>query len=261
MNRRMVFTTIAAWIVMPAAAQQQPPRTYARVAYLQAKPGASAAFQSLDRDTTDKGSAGDIASGRITGYIRMARVFPSSREVGHDMLRFYTSNTPPDFAAPPSAAFFKAAGLSREEWTAKLRAVSDIVKQEIWRSVFAHGSLSKGDTVRLRLYHAPAVQLSAARAYWRDWQAAMYGKLVEGGTAKAMHFQELLLAPEGGPYSFVSLEAYAKGDGPFQTWPNRQEEFRAVHPGKDYHVYREAGEKYGLSVGTVIYRVETAIWK
>ncbi|MDX1981523.1 MAG: hypothetical protein SFV51_14745 [Bryobacteraceae bacterium] len=62
---------------------------------------------------------------------------PSSREVGHEMLHFYTANTPPDFSAPPSDAFIKAAGLTREEWTAKSRAVSDIVKQEIWRSVFS----------------------------------------------------------------------------------------------------------------------------
>lgn len=261
MNRRILAIAIAAWTIWPAAAQQQPPQTYSRVTYLQAKPGAADAMLALQRDTADKGASGSVAASRYTGYVRMVRVFPSSREVGHDMLYFYTANTPPDFSAPPSDAFIKAAGLTREEWAAKSRSVSDIVKQELWRSVFAHGSLSKGNTVRLRLYHAPAGQLSAARAYWRDWQAAMYGKLVEGGTAKAMQLQELLLAPEGGPYSFVSLEAYAKGDGPFQTWPNRQESFRTVHPGKDYHAYRIEGDRYGLSVSTVIYRVETAIWK
>lgn len=238
MIRQIVLIAITAWSVWPTAAQQQPPRTYSRVTYLQEKPGSSAAQQSLQRDTGDKGAAGYIASGVYTGFVRLARVFPSSREVGHDVLYFYTSKTRPDFAAPPSDAFYKAAGVTREEWTAKSRALSDIVKQEIWGSVFAHGSLSKGDTVRLRLYHAPAGQLGAARAYWRDWQSAMYRKLVDGGTAKAMHFQELLLAPEGGPYSFVSIEAYAKGDGPFQTWPSRQEGFLAVHPGKDYHAYR-----------------------
>ena len=260
MIRQIVLIAIAASSVWPAAAQQQPP-VYSRVTYLREKPGSSAAQRSLQRDMGDKGAAGYIASGHYTGFVRMTRVFPSSPEVGHDVLYFYTSNTPPDFAAPPGDAFFKAAGVTREEWSAKSRALSDIVKQEIWRSVFAHGSLTKGDTVRLRRIDAAPGESSAVRAYWRDWQAAIFGKMVAGGTAKSLQSHELLLTPESAPYNFVGLEAYTKGDGPFQAWPNRQETFRAAHPGKDYHAYRETGDKYGLSVGSAIYRVQTAIWK
>jgi hypothetical protein len=262
MDRRIGVLAITAAMALPALAQQARQQgIYSRVVYLQEKPGAPGALMDLQRSTADKGAAGLLAAGRSTGYVRMVRVFPSSREAGHDVLYFYTANTPPDFGAPPSDAFYKAAGLTREEWTAKSRSTSDVVKQEIWQSVFSHGSIGKGDTVRLRQYDAPPGGLSAVRSYWRDWQSGMYAKLVDGGIAKAMHFHELLLTPESAPYNFVSLEVYAKGDGPFQAWPNRQESFRSVHAAKDYHSYREESDKHGHSTGTVIYRVETAIWK
>ncbi|MDX1981519.1 MAG: hypothetical protein SFV51_14725 [Bryobacteraceae bacterium] len=70
--------------------------------------------------------------------------------------------------------------------------------------------------------------------------------------------QGLLPAGESGDGLFTAIR---QGNHTLAVRLVSQEGFRTVHPGKDYHAYRIEGDRYGLSVGTVIYRVETAIWK
>lgn len=251
-------------LLATAALAQTPQVTWAGATYLKDNPSASAEQVRTSAALGAKGAAANVREGASTGFLRMRRTFPSSHETGHDVLFVYFYAKPPNLtpSSNNNSPFLKAIGMTADEWEAKSRSTSSIVKREIWSSVFQHGSIHKGDTIRLGQYDAKPGEVGAAHAYWRDWGSALRRTLVEKGIANAMQMFRLRLAPESAPYDFVALEAYAKGDGPLHPWPSLQEAFLSVHPGKDYHTFREAGAKAGsLRVGGVIYRVEEVIWK
>ena len=191
----------------------------------------------------------------------MVRIFPSSHEVGHDVVYFYTLAAPPDYSKPGPDVFLKAIGMSAAEWLAKSRTYSDVVKMEAWSNVYSHGGISKGDVVRAGLADPPAGKTGDYLKYANEYESPMRAHMVKNGVASAMQTWRLLLAPERAPYNFVNLASYAKGDGPFQPLPSRRKTFDAVHPGKDYHAYMELSDAAVVSAGTVLYRVEAAIWK
>lgn len=254
---KLIHIAILALATVPSAAQT----TYATATYLKYKPGAAAAEHKEQAALAEKGAAAYIAAGERTGYVHLVRIFPSSHEVGHDALYFYTRSSRPVLGAPSSGTFEKAIGMTNAEWQARARSSSDVVKQEIWQSTYGHGSIAKGDTVRLTMFDPPQDKGAEYSEYIQQFVAPLYGQLVKDGAMRGTHSWALMLTPEVAPYNNISLRTFAKGDGPLMPLPPLEKTFAAALPGKSITRYRDLGRELSRPVGIVIYRVESALWK
>lgn len=245
---RLIPIAILALATVPAAAQT----TYATATYLKYKPGKTGADHKEQVALAEKGAAAYIAAGERTGYVHLVRVFPSSHEMGHDALYFYTRSSRPVFGAPSSGTFHKAIGMTDAEWQARTRSSSDVVKQEIWQSDFAHGTIAKGDTVRVAMFNHPEGKGAEYSDFIREYIGPVQSQLVKEGAVKGAHGWTLMLTPEGAPYVRIGLRTFEKGDGPLQPLPSAEKILPQALPGKSVATYLARNRELVRAVGYVI---------
>jgi hypothetical protein len=139
----------------------------------------------------------------------------------------------------------------------------DNVVSEIWTSAYRHGSIRAGDYVRVTRYRIPSEMLPTRAGFHREWGSAMAAEVIRSGRRRAMEIWDVPFRSEDG-VSSVNLMAYPDSEAVYGTLGSQQETFFKAHPGKDYHVYREASDamnKAMTSVSSVLYRVDLAVWK
>ena len=237
--------------------------TYARAFYLKWKPGMIDEGQKFIKDVALK-VAGNWATmdPNFVGQVTMSRVFPTEHETGYDRLRILITSKPPDLASSAvSVQYLQGIGMTPEAYAQKLGSFMETIKSEIWQSVYRHGSIKTGDFVELRFQDPPTGKGAEYQSYLRDWESAMRAGIVKAGPAKGMEAWRLQLTPDAASYNFVNLIVYPDSSSIFKGWGNRQEVLGKVHPGKDYHAYRTTGDALTRGTHTVVFRVDSAVWK
>lgn len=255
-------TTLLALAACSAAlAQNTPPTTFARAYYLKTKPGKSADHREFSAKLAPKGAAAIINNGRATAYASLRRVFPTGNEAGHDFLYFYVSNTPPDLDAPPNDVFDKAIGMTQAEGVAKRASMSDLVKAEIWTSVYKHGALQTGDFVRIDYLDPPQDKHPDFLAFQREYESKMRETLVKSGAVPGLHMWGLSLTPEAAPYNYISMAVRKDSASLFRPLGSQTKTFADTFPTGSYNTYIERYRTLRTTARTVVYRVDAAIWK
>ena len=94
--------------------------------------------------------------------------------------------------------------VTRQEWYARMGALSKLASQELWRSVERLGSFDKGQYLRVDYFKAPPGKAAAAR---RAAEAAIREKQLQG-----WHAEEIVL-PAGSSHGYNTRTLTA-----FPTW-------------------------------------------
>ena len=246
-------------LAIPAAAQDM----YARALYTKWKPGMREEGQLFIKNVAMKVAANQAkADPAFLGQVTMSRVHPSAAETGIDRLRLVITSTPPNLGATGTpAAWLDGTGLTPAQYSAKLASYMDSVKTEIWRSVFRYGSLQQGDFVTVSMADTPAGRTAEHLSYIRDYESAMRAQLVKDGAKKGLEGWRVLLAATAADYDYVALTVNTDSDSVFKTFPSRSGLFQKVHPGKDYHAYIEQSRAVSRTIKTMVFRVDSALWK
>jgi hypothetical protein len=259
MIERSIVTLVLA--SLPILAQQ--PATYVAASYAKWKPGMAEEGRKFNTEVANKAVfARNKVDPSHLGQVRLYRVFPTGHEAGHDILRLVFRSAPPDFSVTATpAAHLAGTGLTPAEFSSKLAAISETVKAEIWSSVFRHGSIGEGDFVRVS-FQDPPKDLTAEHAeFQREYSSGMAEHLVKGGALKGWDAWRLLLAPNAAPYNAVSITVHKDSASLFKGLGKQTDAFYAAHPKGDYNRYLTRSREVTNSVKTVVYRVDSAIWK
>ena len=262
MSGRLISTAVL--IAAAAAAQQPPQRFYARAIYTKWKPGMQAEGQTFLKGVPSKAALNWVkAESGAVGQLTMSRVLPGGGEIPYDRLRLVITSEPPDLggARQPTGAYLEGTGMQPADYAAKLRSMMDVVKTEIWESVFRLGSVKAGDYVVVALSKPPAGKTADKLRHLRDWESAMGAEIVKSGRTTGMDAWQVRFANGDYPYTFASLVVYPDSESVYKGLGSRQEVFHKAHPGKDYHAYRELADAVRGGGQTVIYRVDMAVWK
>ena len=94
-----------------------------------------------------------------------------------------------------------------------------------------------------------------------EYSSGMAEHLVKGGALKGWDAWRLLLAPNAAPYNAVSITVHKDSASLFKPFGRQTDAFYAAHPKGDYNRYLTRSREVTNSVKTVVYRVDSAIWK
>lgn len=236
---------------------------YLRAIYTQWKPGMQQEGQRFITDVASKTAVNWLkADADAVGQVTMSRVLPGGNEIAYDRLRLVMTNKPPTLGGGGQpGSYLEGTGLTPAEFTGKLNSFMTTVRTEIWQSIYRHGSIKQGDFVQVRMMDPPAGKTAAFLDYTKNYESAMRAQIVKDGPATGMEMWRLRLVPEEAADNFVGLVVYPNSEAVYKSFGNREALFRKVHPGKDYHAYREAGDAVTHAVRYVTYRVDLAAWK
>lgn len=260
-STRIALTFAALAALLPG--QTKPETQYVQAYYTKWNPGmAEEGRQFLSTVANKYATARTKADPAYLGQVRLYRVFPAGGEAGHDILRLVFRATPPDFAATSaSAAYLASTGLTPDEYRRKINAINTTVKTEIWTSVFRHGTIHEGDFFRVSFADPPQADTAEYTAFQRDYSSGMSEEIVRRGVLQAWDQWRLLFTPNAAPYNFVSYTVHKDAASLYRSLPSQTEIFAAAHPKGSYNRYIARSRELANTVKTVIYRVDSVIWK
>jgi hypothetical protein len=151
--------------------------------------------------------------------------------------------------------------MTREEWDAKRMALDETERQEVWTNVFRHGSLEKGDIVKLSFVNPPMGKTADYLDVMGEYESGVQAQYVQDGRLRSAGLWRLWNAREDAAYNFVRFEVYKDAAGLAAGLGNRQEVFRKAHPWKDYLRYVLHYDAVSSASTFGVYRVDAAIWK
>ena len=258
------FAFVLALAALEAWGQAPQPTVYVSAQYLKWMPGMAEEGRKFATEVSNKVAvARNNAGGTLIGQVRLYRVFPTGHEAGHDTLRLLFRSSPPDLGATGGtpAAQLAGTGLTPAEYAKKLAAFAENVKVEIWTDVFRHGSMSEGDFVRVSYVDPPKDLTAEYATFEREQSSGMAEELIKKGTIKGWDVWRLSLTPNSAPYNFVSVVVNKDSSDLFKSFGKQTEAYSAAHPTGDYNRYFIRYRELNNVVKTVVYRVDSAIWK
>lgn len=245
---------------------------HARAVYLRWKPGMREAgerfFRQIDRIAAENRAKADA---HFVGQITMRRLHPTHDETGLDLLQIVITKTPLDSGTQGTSLLVPAAawleGVSGLEGTSltplqyrhTLESLVTVVKTEDWQSVYRHGAIHADDFVAYRSVAAKRAKPTEYLNHLRNYESAMRAQMVSDGIKEALESWQTRTTDGSG--HFVSLAASHDSAGLFRSFPNGQDLFFEVHPGKSFRTYLEDSYEIAQTVQSLIFRVDSAVWR
>jgi hypothetical protein len=196
----LAFVLVAA----PPAAAASAPVGYAMVRCIDVSKGDE--YRDYMLEVTAKTMQVRANEGDIAGWVFARSVIPAGEASTCDFMQINLYKKFPPERTPIDPYLVKAGlKVTRQEWYARMGAMSKLARQELWRSVERLGSIDKGQYLRVDYFRAPPGQATAGK---KAAQAA-----IREGQLKGWQAEEIEL-PAGSSYgyNFRTLSAFPTWD-------------------------------------------------